>query len=67
MVTYSKTNKKFETSTLWLHMAKQIKNKKYDKYISVDINVTIMEISKYDLSYMRYYIVTDIIELMIIF
>jgi len=67
MVTYSKTNKKFETSTLWLHIAKQIKNKKYDKYISVDINVTIMEISKYDLSNIIYSIVINIRELIMKF
>ena len=41
--------------------------KKYTKYISVYIKVKIMEISKYDLSYMRYYIVIAIRELIIIF
>ena len=41
--------------------------KKYAKYISVYINVKIMKTSKYDLSYMRYYIVIAIRELVIIF
>ena len=41
--------------------------KKYAKYISVYIKVKIVEISKYDLSYMRYYIVIAIRELVIIF
>ena len=31
--------------------------KKYAKYISVYIKVKIMKTSKYDLSYMRYYII----------
>ena len=43
------------------------RNKKYAKYISVYINVKIVEISKYDLSYMRYYIVIAIRELILIF
>ena len=33
------------------------RNKKYSKYFSVYINVKIVEILKYDLSYMRCYIV----------
>ena len=41
--------------------------KKYAKYISVYIKVKIVEISKYYLSYMRYYIVIAIRELVIIF
>ena len=40
--------------------------KKYAKYISVYINVKIMKTVKYDLSYMRYYIVIAIKELIII-
>ena len=36
------------------------RNKKYAKYISVYIKVKIMKTSKYDLSYMRYYIVIAI-------
>ena len=44
------------------------RNKKnYVKYISVYINIKIVEILKYDLSYMRYYIVIAIRELIIIF
>ena len=43
------------------------RNKKYTKYISVYIKVKIVEISKYDLSYMRYYIVIAIRELILIF
>ena len=43
------------------------RNKKYVKYISVYINVKIVETSKYDLSYMRYYIVIATRELIIIF
>jgi hypothetical protein len=44
------------------------RNKKiYSKYISVYIKVKIMEISNYDLSYIRYYIVIPIRELIIIF
>ena len=41
--------------------------KKYAKYISVYIKIKITETSKYDLSYMRYYIVIAIKELIIIF
>jgi hypothetical protein len=41
------------------------RNKKYVKYISVYIKVKIVETSKYDLSYMRYYIVIAIKELII--
>ena len=41
--------------------------KKYVKYISVYIKVKIMKTSKYDLSYMRYYIVISIRELILIF
>ena len=41
--------------------------KKYVKYISVYIKVKIVETSKYDLSYMRYYIVIAIRELIIFF
>ena len=41
--------------------------KKYAKYILVCINVKILEILKYDLSYMRYFIVIAIRELVIIF
>ena len=37
------------------------------KYFSVYIKVKIMETSKYNLSYMRYYIVIAIRELIIIF
>ena len=41
--------------------------KKYTKYISVYIKVKIVETSKYDLSYMRYYIVIAIRELIIFY
>jgi hypothetical protein len=41
--------------------------KKCAKYISVYIKIKIVETSKYDLSYMRYYIVIAIRELIIIF
>jgi len=41
--------------------------KKYTKYISVYINIKIMKTSKYDLSYMRYYIVIAIGEIIINF
>ena len=41
--------------------------KKYAKYISVYIKVKIVEISKYDLSYTRYYIVITIRELVVMF
>ena len=44
-----------------------IEIKKYAKYISVYIKVKIVKISKYDLSYMRYYIVIAIRELILIF
>ena len=40
--------------------------KKYDMYISVCIKIKVVETSKYDLSYMRYYIVIAIGELIII-
>ena len=40
---------------------------KYAMYISVCIKVKIVETSKYDLSYMRYYIVIAIRELIIFF
>ena len=53
------------TSTLWLLWT--IKTKKYDMYISVCIKVKVVETSKYDLSYMRYYIVIAIGELIINF
>ena len=43
------------------------RNKKYVKYILVYIKVKIVETSKYGLSYMRYYIVIAIRELLIIF
>ena len=43
------------------------RNKKYNKYISVYIKVKIVKTSKYDLSYMRYYIVIAIRELITIF
>ena len=43
------------------------KYKKYANYISIYIKVKIQETSKYDLSYMRYYIVIVIRELIIIF
>ena len=43
------------------------RNKKYVKYILVYIKVKIVEASKYDLSYMRYYIVIAIRELIIFF
>ena len=43
------------------------KNKKYVKFISVYIKVKIVETSKYDLSYMRYYIVISIRDLIIFF
>ena len=43
------------------------KYKKYAKYISVYIKVKIVETSKYDLSYIRYYIVIAIREIIIIF
>ena len=41
--------------------------RKYAKYILVYINVKIIETLKYDLSYMRYYIVIAIRELIIFF
>ena len=41
--------------------------KKYAKYISVYIKVMIVETSKYDSSYTRYYIVIAFRELVIIF
>ena len=41
--------------------------KKYANYISVYIKVKIVETLKYDFSYMRYYIVIAIRELIIIF
>ena len=41
--------------------------KKYAKYISVYVKVKIMKTSKYDLSYMSYYIVIAIREFIIIF
>jgi len=41
--------------------------KKYAKYISVHINVKVVETSKYDLIYMRYYIVIAIGEIIINF
>ena len=41
--------------------------KKYAKYISVYVKVKIVKTSKYDLSYMSYYIVIAIRELIIIF
>jgi len=41
--------------------------KKYVKYISVYIKVKNVETSKYDLSYMRYYIVIAIRELILFF
>ena len=40
--------------------------KKYAKYISVYVKVKIVKTSKYDLSYMSYYIVIAIRELIII-
>ena len=43
------------------------KNKKYTKYILVYIKVKIVETSKYDLTYMRYYIVIAIRELIRMF
>ena len=43
------------------------RNKKYAKYISVYIKIKIVEASKYDLSYMRYYIVIAIREFIMIF
>ena len=44
------------------------RNKKiYAKYISVYTKVKIVKTSEYDLSYMRYYIVIAIRELIIIF
>ena len=43
------------------------RNKKYSKYISIYIKVKIVKTSKYDLSYMRYYIVIAIRELIILF
>ena len=42
------------------------RNKKYAKYISVYIKIKIVEASKYDLSYMTYYMVIAIRELIII-
>jgi len=41
--------------------------KKYAKYISVHTNVKIVETSKYDLSYMRYYTIIAIGETIINF
>ena len=41
--------------------------KKYAKYISIYIKVMIVETSKYDLSYTRYYIVIAIRELILFF
>ena len=43
------------------------RNKKYAKYISVYIKIKIVKTSKYNLSYMRYYIVIAIRELILIF
>ena len=43
------------------------KNTKNAKYISVYIKVKIVKISKYDLSYMRYYKVIAIRDLILIF
>ena len=43
------------------------KNKKYTKYILVFIKIKIVETSKYDLTYMRYYIVIAIRELIRMF
>jgi len=40
--------------------------KKYAKYISMYIKIKIVEILKYDLSYVKYYMVIDIRELIII-
>jgi len=62
---YSKTNQK-----MWNIYAKVIvnyRNKIYAKYILVYIKVKIVEISKYHLSYMRYYIAIAIKEFIIIF
>jgi len=41
--------------------------KKYANYISMSIKVKIVETSKYDFSYMRYYIVIAIRELILFF
>ena len=41
--------------------------KKYTNYISMYLKVNIVETSKYDLSYIRYYIVIAIRELIINF
>ena len=57
--------KKYETFILWLLW--NIKTKKYVKYILVYIKIRIVETWKYDLSYIRYYIVIAIRELVIIF
>ena len=43
------------------------RNKKYVKYISMYTKVKIVKTSKYDLSYIRYYIVIAIRELILIF
>ena len=43
------------------------RNKKYAKYVSVYIKVNIVKTSKYDMSYLRYYIVIAIRELIIFF
>ena len=43
------------------------RNKKYDNYISVYIKIKIVKITKYDLSYMTYYIVIAIRKIIIVF
>ena len=43
------------------------RNKKYEKYVSVYIKVNIVKTSKYDMIYLRYYIVITIRELIIFF
>ena len=58
---YQNKLKRYETFTLLILWTIEIK--KYAKYISVYIKVKIVEISKYDLSYMRYYIVITVREL----
>ena len=48
---YQNKLKRYETFTLWLLCT--IETKKYGKYILVYTKVKIVEILKYDLSYMR--------------
>ena len=60
---YSKTNQKKVNDTI---VIVNYKNKKYAKYISMYIKIKIVEILKYGLSYVKYYMVIYIRELIII-